>query len=155
MNNITLSFGGNIAISKPGFAAGTNTGTIQHTAAIDYAINGIVYTKAATNNITPTGAGTSQAPGTTCLYAVDINSGGSYFLVKGPEVATARLAGNGGDRALELPPPPAIDRCRVGLVRVVNGASGAFVFGTTAFNATGVTTTFFDLLTQPSVPFQS
>lgn len=154
MNNISLLFGGTLALSKAGTAEGTNPNTIRTTAVLDYAINGIMYQKAITDNIAVS-VSQSQANNTTCLYGLDIDAAGTVSAVKGPEVATSDLIGNGGSKALELPLPPDRSKCRFCILRIVNTSGAPFTLGSVDLGNTGITDTFFDVVAQPVAPFQS
>lgn len=75
-------FVGNKALGNALVAEGTNAATIKTTNAVDYQINGQVYTKAATDNIAMTACAT-QANGTTCYYLVSIKADGNLVVTKG------------------------------------------------------------------------
>lgn len=150
MNNLSHLFGGNVCLGKAGLAEGTNANTIKTTATITYAINGILYTKAATDNISVSAS--AQANGTTCLYGIDIDASGVVSAVKGKEVSTSLLDGS---LALEFPPLPEDGKCRIGLLRIVNTSGSNFTLGSVDLGATGITDTFFDVILQPSKPFLS
>ena len=69
--NIVTSDG--ICLGNAQLAEGTNANTIKTVQAIDFAINGIMYSKAATDNIAMT-ACAQQAALTTCLYTISVGS---------------------------------------------------------------------------------
>lgn len=129
--------------SKAGLAEGTNANTIKilapNGAGIDYAIDGLCYHKADTDNIAMTAA-TAQADLTTCLYLVQIDSDGTVSTVKGTEELTADLSA--GTRVLHWP-LPAASRCPIGAVKVKNIA-GTFTAGSTDLGAGTVTDTYYD-----------
>ena len=131
-------------LEKPGLAEGTTSATIQFTAGADYAINGIIFNKAVTNNI-PVTPHEAQEPGTSCIYAVQVDDTGVVSTVKGREVETAELG-----RGLQLEWPRAEERqCLFGAYRVDTDLVTSFVNGTTDLSATGITTKFFDLAGVP------
>lgn len=131
--------------SSAGLAEGTNAATIKivapNGAGIDFAINGILYHKADTDNIAMT-ALTAQAVLTTCLYGIDINSSGDVSLVKGEEVLNADLTS--GEAVLQ-PPAPVADKCRIGLLKVKCENAATFTSGTTDLSATDITDTFYNV----------
>lgn len=130
--------------SKAGLAEGTNANTIKinapNGAGIDYAIDGIMYHKADTDNIAMTALAV-QADLTTCLYGIDIDSAGAVSICKGTAVTTTELSG--GQSVLQ-PPDPVASTCRIGLMKIVL-SGGTFTSGTTDLSGTGVTDTFYDV----------
>lgn len=89
-----------------------------------------------------------QAPGTQCLYLVQVNAEGEGSTVKGNEVKSADLAA--GANVLQWPSPSA-DNCPVGAVRVATGPELIFVPGTTSLPGEGVT--YYDFIgSMPSKP---
>lgn len=131
--------------SKAGLAEGTNATTIKtaapNGAGIDYAINGIAYHKADTDNIAFT-ATAVQAVSTTCVYLVQIDSSGNVSMKKGNEVATASLGINDSAQV----PFPDVDKCPIGYIVVATDASTTFTGGTTDLGASGITDTYVDLM---------
>lgn len=129
--------------SKAGLAEGTNAATIKivapNGAGIDFAIDGIGYHKADTDNIAVT-AHAVQAVSTSCLYLVQIDSAGAVSTKKGNEELTADL---GVNKSLQWPVPDD-DRCPIGGYKIALDASTTFTNGTTDHGAAGVTDTYFD-----------
>lgn len=142
MNNLSLfSTCGNFTFGNAVLAEGTNATTIKTTAAVDYMINGLMYSKAATDNIAFT-ATASQADLTTCLYLVTINAAGTVTVTKGEEVTTATA------QFVPWPTVPS-DSAVLGAIKVAT--SGAvFVGGTTDLGAGTVTDTYYNLCTIPA-----
>lgn len=124
--NLNQNAGFTGTLSKAGLSEGTNSATIQiaapNGAGCDFAINGIAYHKADTDNIAVT-AHAVQAANTTCLYLVQIDSSGTISTKKGTAVS------NGSDEALVWPAPDA-DRCALGGYKIVNAGS-TYTNGTT------------------------
>lgn len=164
MDNLALSQGGNLAFNSGALAAGTNAGTIQNAAAINYTVNGIFRSKAITNNVAiaytapavysqnavaSNGGFTGETGGSTRLYGIYLDAAGAYSIVPGPVVNTARLSA--GQIALEFPGTQR-DKACVGAMRVALTAGTTFVPGTTALNAAGVTATFLNLSAVPAEP---
>ena len=145
--------GGTFCLSKAGLAIGNTASQIAiaapNGAGVDYCIKGVLYHKAdaATAAIT---AAAAQAPSTTCLYVVCLNSGGTVSSVKGREVLNTDLAA--GNDVLEWPDVDE-DVCPIGAVKVaLDATAGGFTAGTTNFSAANVTDTYYDLFTIPSAP---
>lgn len=136
--------GATACFAKAGLAEGTNANTIKinapNGAGIDYAINGIAYHKADTDNLAMT-ALSVQAVSTKCLYLVQIDSSGTVSMKKGTEVATADLTA--GVAVLQWPVPDA-SKCPIGGVKIETDASNTFTSGTTDLSATGITDTWYD-----------
>ena len=145
MSNLNEGFGFTGALSKATLAEGTaaNTIKITNSGGFDFAINGIVYTKATTDSIAMT-ALAAQAANTTCAYLVQTNSAGTFSIKKGTELGTADYALSGS--TVEVPKPDA-DRCPVGIIKVAT-VSG-FTSGTTDLAAAG-TVTYFDVCGIPT-----
>lgn len=144
-------FGGTLNLGKPGLAAGTNAGTIQLVAATNYAINGVMYSKAITNNIAVT-ASPIQAADTTALYLIAADAAGTITVYKGPDVLNADLAA--GNKVLQYSDLVPSTVAVLGEMKVVTVAV-TFTAGTTALNAAGVTTTFTDLFQRRPSPLLS
>lgn len=154
MLNLTeLARGGNFCVAKATLAEGTNANTIKVTnsAGIDFAIDGVMYSKATTDNIAMD-ALAIQAVSTTCLYLVMINAAGTVSMKKGTEVATADLAA--GSKVLQWPACDAL-KAPIGAIKIVTNSSATFTNGSTDLSASGITATFYDLLTVPSKPLSS
>jgi hypothetical protein len=132
------------SFSKAGLAEGTNSATIAiaapNGAGVDYAVNGIAYHKADTDNIAMT-ALPVQAVSTTCLYLVQI-AGGTVSIVKGNEVLTANL---GIENNCQIPMPDE-NNCPLGYIKVETNDSTTFTSGTTDLGAAGITDTYVDFM---------
>jgi len=145
-------FGGTVNLGKPGLAEGTNANTIKTVAATNYAINGLMYTKAVTDNIAMTAAAT-QPELTTCLYVVGANAAGTVSIVKGIEQLTADLVS--GAKVLQFPTGRSPLVCPLGYFKVVTAAATTFTSGTTDLSASGVTATYQDVFQLPPAPLLS
>lgn len=132
--------------SKAGLAEGTNAGTIKivapNGAGVDFAINGLAYHKADTDNITMT-ACAAQAVLTTCLYAVWLNSSGDLSVTKGDEVLNTDLAAG---TAVLHPPADVADKCMIGMFKIKCENAATFTSGTTDLGAADVTDTYYDVI---------
>lgn len=116
-------------------AEGTNAATIKTTNAISFMIDGVLYAKAATDNIAVTAASV-QAVSTKCMYLVSITAAGAVVVTKGTAVGASENA--------YLPDLPA-GNAPVGAFRIVTDGVTTFTAGTTDIGAAGITETFFDL----------
>lgn len=139
-------------LSKAGLAEGTNAATIKtaapNGAGTDFGIDGVAYHKADTDNISVT-AHAQQAVSTSCLYLVQITSGGTVSTKKGKEELTASL---GANLSIQWPQPDA-DNCPLGGYKIALDASTTFTNGTTDHGASGVTATYYDFaLGMPTSP---
>lgn len=169
MDNIALSQGGNLAFTSGALADSATAAKIKTTATITFTINGVFKSKGATDNIVPsytgasvyrapTGVGTAEGPftgganGSTRLYNVYLDADGNFSVLPGPIVDTAALAA--GTAALHFAPPQK-DKACIGAMRIAVTAGTTFVPGTTALDATGVTTTYLNLSSVPGEPLRS
>lgn len=125
----------NCALGNAGWAEGTNATTIKTVNAIDYCIDGVIFTKAATDNIAFT-ATAQQAVSTFCLYLFSIDSAGTVTVTKGTELGT--------DTAV-LPARPASSAV-IGAVKVATDGATTFTGGTTDLGAAGITDTYLNLM---------
>lgn len=117
-------------------AIGTDNTTIRNTATITGVVNGVVFTKAATDNIAMT-AGTEQAISTFAKYAVCVNSSGTVATVQGNSAATAAAA---------LLPACASGYIPVGAVQIATDNATTFTAGTSDLSASGITDTYFNFI---------
>ena len=140
------AYGITMALNSGGLAEGTNANTLQAAVAFDYAIDGLVYTEAITDNIAMTACAT-QAALTSCLYLVSINAAGAHTVTKGRDILTADLAS--GKDALQWPACPEAN-CPWGGFRVATAAATTFTSGTTDLSAAGITDTYYQLATVPA-----
>lgn len=146
--------GGTMCFGKAGLAEGTNAATIKtaapNGAGTDYAIDGILYEKADTDNIAMD-ALALQAADTTCLYLVSADSAGTITMKKGTEQLNTDLAA--GNKVLQWPTPSS-GKCPIGAVKVKTVAV-TYTNGTTDLSAAGITATYYDLCAVPTVPLSS
>lgn len=155
MRNFLQQRGATECYAKAGLAEGTNANTIKieapNGAGIDYAIDGVAYHKADTDNIAMT-ALAAQAADTKCLYLVQIDSAGAVSLKKGVEELTADMAS--GKRVLHWPEPDDA-KCPIGGFKIeTDGVT--FTSGTTDLGAASITDTFYDFAGgMPSAPLTS
>lgn len=151
MNINELLRGGILCLSKAGLAIGSTATGISiaapNGAGVDYAVGGTMYHKAdaATAAIT---AADEQAVDTKCLYLICLNAAGTVSSVKGDEILTTDLTA--GNEVLRFP-VPLVDTCPIGAIMVTTVAV-TFTAGTTDLDASGVTTTYQDLLALPASP---
>lgn len=130
-------------LAKGGLVEGTNANTVQiaapNGAGIDFAIDGVCYHKADTDNIAMTALAV-QADLTTCLYLITLNSSGTVALTRGNEVVTANIGVVGGSAQW---PSVAEDLCAIGGFKLVT--SGAtFTSGTDDLGGGSFVDTFYD-----------
>ncbi len=109
---------------------------LQIVNAISFSIAGVLYLKAATNEIVVAAA--VQAANSTCYYVLCLNSAGTLSAVKGTD---------GGD----IPAVTDETLCPIGVLKIVNAqaASATVTLGTTDLTTAGITTSFKDLAALP------
>lgn len=136
--NLQHVSGANGALGSAGLAEGTNANTLQFARAFSFAIGGLGYYKAATDNIAFT-AHAVQAALTTCLYLVQINKDGTVSTKKG--VAQANDSGE----ALVWPQPDA-GNVAVGGFKIRCNNAATFTAGSTDLGAADVVDTAYDFI---------
>lgn len=155
LNLDELVRGGTVCLSKAGLAIGsTATGlsiAAPNGAGVDYCIDGILYHLADAATVAVT-AGTAQGLLRKCIYLVCLDSSGTLSTVQGTAQLTADLTA--GTATLEWPTPTA-DTCCIGAVKVQTASTANFTAGTTDFDASNVTTTYYDLFAVPTAPLTS
>ncbi len=148
ITNLNGSRGGTMNLGAatvgPTMLEGTNANTIKSTVATTFAIDGIIYAKAITDNIAMT-ALAAQAADTTCLYAICANSSGTISIVKGVEKGTA--SATQASESMEYPEATA-GTCMISAMKIVTTV--AYTCGTTDLGTSGVTETFQNILQPPS-----
>lgn len=142
--------GGTFCLSKAGLAEGTNANTIKtaapNGAGTDFAIKGVLYHKADTDNIAMTALAIQPAL-YTCLYLVQIDADGTVSMVKGTQILTANV----GLVPLEYPILTA-NCCPIGIIRIATATGYTFTSGTDDLSATGITETYEDVFAVPDAP---
>jgi hypothetical protein len=128
---MSLTTRDNVCMSNGGLAIGSATAKAQTTNAITFTINGRTYNKAATDDLF-TLAGTALAARQTCVFWLWLNASGTASVTQSAikeastsTSTTARYVAGGFEW------PDVVDKCCVGALHIVNGAS-AFTPGTTA-----------------------
>lgn len=130
-------------LSKAGLAEGTNANTFKiaatDPAGVHFAIEGLAYYKANTDNLAFS-AGSAVADLSACLFLVQINAAGTVSTKQGNAELSADLAN--GKVALHAPEADA-DKAPLGLIKVVT-SGGTFTPGSTDLGAASVTDTYYD-----------
>lgn len=146
--NLEGSNGGSFCLTKPGLAIGSTTSQLSTAAASATVIDGKHQaSKAATATFLAT-----LATGAPALQAIPIGSKANFGVwldTAGAFRVTQSVPSpvNLSTDKVGPPPNPGAGYAPVGVASVFVGgaAAGSFTFGTTAFNAAGVTTTYTDL----------
>lgn len=138
VNDIINKLKGDYMVSKPGLAIGT-TKTAVSSAAFDYTIAGVQYSKAAV--AAGTAPGNDVIPQSTYgAVAFDIGTNGTIDAIEAPGNATGYSSAALAVAAL---PDPASDHARMGYVTATK-SDGAFTFGTTDLDAANTTVAYSD-----------
>lgn len=143
--------GGSFVLTKAGMAIGSTTSQVSTANSVTYTLDGVFQTaKGATATIplTPaTGFALATIPiGSKSNIGLWLDSAGAFTVTQGPVSAV------GSNAEKVAPPPNPGSRVLVGVASVYAGTA-AFVPATTAFNAAGITTTYFDMALLPSAGF--
>lgn len=139
--NISQVNSGNLSLSAAGLAEGTNANTFKTTATLAYAIDGVFYSKGATDNIAMTAAAGTVPPSSAALYGVWIDAAGNVSNTRGPVVAAGEPC--------PVPGAPAGNVALVGLIKVTTNASTTFTPGSTDLGAAGVVDAYYDCAAMP------
>lgn len=108
--------------------------------AITYSIDGKVYAVAAVTGIVIAGYSTPIMPSSFRWYAVQVDSAGAMTTVAGADNEN-------------MIPDPAAGKTLIGAIKIATNASTTFTPTVTALNATGVTTTYFNLSCVPKAGY--
>jgi hypothetical protein len=161
MDNLNIR-GLTINLSNAGLAAGTTT-TYSTTATTVHVINGNFGTTLAaqTNTASPTTdvntgvAFVAQAANQASVYVWGVNAAGAIKVAQGSIENTAVGVTTTAGAFINSPQFPAIpdDFCPIGYAVVRTSPTGsAFTMGSTAWAASGITTTFKNVCTLPDRP---
>lgn len=156
MDNITASIvGGNLCLSKVTLDKnGVGAATFRNTGTINYTVDGIYYTRAAfTAQAFSAGhaalVGNGNNGGRACVFGVWLDAAGNITTTQGPIVNMIDVV----NRVTAVPIPDQVPgRTMIGMIFVRTNSSTTFTPGTTALDASGVTTLYYDTLARPSVP---
>ena len=136
--NLEQANSGCKAFTSGGVAITTNKAKFKTASAVNYTIGGLMYTKSATDNLVFSSGHTALGAGQACLFGLQLDASGNVTTVQGP-IVTA------GD---PCPVPTAGGNVAVfGLIKV--STTTAFTPNTTEFDASGVTTTFYNASAMP------
>lgn len=136
--NLEQANSGCQAFTSGGVAITTNKAKFKTTAAVNYTIGGLMYSKAAADNLVFSSGHTALAAGQSCLFGLQLDASGNVTTVQGPIVAA-------GDPCPV--PTPSANVAVFGLIKV--SATAAFTPNTTEFDASGITTTFYNASAMP------
>lgn len=124
--------------TKSVVAIGGTASKVRNTATTVYSINGIMYTKASTDDLW-TLAGTTVAASSTCYFLLCLDAAGDPVVVQGTSTGHGEIPKTNG-----IP-----TACPIGELKVVTSAAGTFIPGTTLLSAAQVTDTYTDLSCVP------
>lgn len=146
---------GNMVTGKPVLAInGAGAATVKTTNAINYAIDGIAYSKAALAAqalaVIPGAAAFSVQPvSTTVYYVLAVNNAGAIGVVQGTYVGQS-LAVPGVGQGDGIVPDVPLGWVPFGLIKITTNSSTTFTPATTALDAAGLTVSFYDLQVLPT-----
>lgn len=143
---------GTRALSYGNLAIDANSENVQTGNAVEFCIDGVLYSKAAVAEIDISGldvideqgaasAMTAQATATDRIYLLALDASGNIHVIQGQAVATGEDC--------YCPGCPA-DHAPFGAVKVANATGSNFTFGTTGLDTSGITDTYFNLSVVPS-----
>lgn len=157
---------GQMCFTKAGLAIGTAPTGFNTTGTTTYTIDGVFKTfggqvsrafaspaplDAAGVATEPAKPYTAQGVSQTVYYTVGVDVNGNFGVAQGepngPVTSPIGIGGYGSGNVPDLPR----GWCPFGLIKVVTNGTTTFTPGTTALNAAGVTSTFYDLALIPSV----
>lgn len=146
---------GSFCLTKAGLAIGSTASQLSTAAAATAVIDGVHQTSKAAQATflatVATGFTLATIPlGSGCAFGVWLDTSGNLRVTQGP------INPMYGSADVVAPPPnPGGGYAPIGVAKVFNGptAAGVFTFGTTNFNATGVTTTYRDLFAPLNAAF--
>ena len=154
MDNMSMHVGANCVLNKVTLAAGSTTDLIKISANAEYAIDGIVYSKAADS----AGFAWSQystfethAQKTSRLYGLIVDKDGNIKQTQGKAIVTNSESNMNALQIPDVPPGYAL----LGLVRVSlsSADTSGFTPDTTALTTSGArTVAFYDTMVPPSKP---
>lgn len=169
--NLALQRGGNFCLSKVTLAIGSTVTKLTSTSTFNFVIDGRHYTHAALSNnsaavaitkpdgTTDVGTFTGSAEasggsarGSSRIYGVFVNAAGDISVIPGPVVTGAALLD--GRAPLEWPAPQR-GKAIIGAVRIDATSGTVFTPNVTAFDAAGITDTYYDLFSHPTEPIRS
>jgi len=139
---------GNRCFTKAICATGSTATKVKTTTnTVQYCIDGILYEKAATDDLFVFTTVTPQPNLTTAFYAFCLDKNGASVVVNGDPVLTASIAAGSAKAVIPAIPDTA---CLVGAVKVV-ASGGAFTPGTSNVATAGnFTVTFYNLTSTPA-----
>lgn len=153
--NLGAAFAMNRALSSAAAAIGTTTQKVKTAATLTYTINGIFFSKAATDDFW-TLAGTTVAASMFQKYLLLIDSAGAASIQEGVQANTAAKVGlsNVSNYSAVGALLSILNAGKVVAVtlQIATDSTHTFVPGTTALNAAGITATYNNGLDQAFVP---
>lgn len=132
-----LSESRNRVMTNAGLAEGTNANTFKTANTTIYSIKGVMYSKAATDNLTFTAGHADVEANQQCIFAVCLNAAGTVSTVQGP------VKNVGDDQSVLGWPSVGSDVAMIGAIVVETGAT-TFSAGSTDLGAANVTDTYID-----------
>lgn len=128
-------------------AIGTTASKVKTVAAVDFMIDGQLYTLAATDDFFAHTDTSVQPVASTRYYMLVVDASGVGYIIAGPSTLTAAVTTQTNKAA--CPKVPA-GKCLVGILKIVTDATHTFIPGTTLNTAAGITATYYNVAAVPS-----
>lgn len=128
-----VNTGRNFNFTSGALAVAADVALFKTAATIAYTINGVLYTKVATDNIPWAPTPTNMDNNTVCAFVISVNAAGTVAVTQG----TVKT----GTTAPVIPAPPA-DSAVIGMIHIVNTSGSTYTPGSTSLNTSNVTETF-------------
>jgi hypothetical protein len=150
--------GGNISFSRAAIRTAQITGHYNEFETqnnVQFTVDGVFGTLANVANQSFAGApGGAISACNVAIYAVWVNNTNTLAITRGALADPAKLT-NGTQQIAIAMPDVVANNALIGLIKVKVGVGATFTPGTTNFNASNITTTFYDCSVMPSGPLLS
>lgn len=153
--NAGTLYGLNMVYARPQIAQGTTATKAKTVAAADFVVGGRLFNKGATDDFWTIPAGITVAASSWQKYILMVDDAGVATVQEATQSTVSAAAVSFGNIATAAKAFPqnawapiitllAASRAIFGVATVATDSTHTFIPGTTAFNATGITTTFID-----------
>jgi hypothetical protein len=126
-----------VCLSSPGLDIDVDANDFEINTPFAYMIDGVIYNAAASTGNNPTAGTVFGNPAAHAWIVLHINAAGTLVATQGTATVVATPA--------TLPTIPA-SVCPIGLIKVTTASTATFTLGTTDFDASNVTSVFYNLV---------